>query len=110
MSDIKIAEQSLKEEKQAIEDYTHRKKLTSDSELRKALTHALSEEKEHAQLFTNFLNKDMQVQNSKEHKPEGEGTEGNAVVKKAKKGMRNLGKTVYNDSAIEKAKKLRGMD
>lgn len=50
-ADSKIAAKSLGEEKKAVKDYSNRLKRAKDPKLRKALKHAIPEERTHAKLF-----------------------------------------------------------
>lgn len=54
-TNVKIAKKSLKEEKKAVKDYTARKKKTTNPKLKKALAHAIPEERHHAKLFAAAL-------------------------------------------------------
>lgn len=51
MSDTAIARKSLGEEEKAVKDYTLRLKKAKSPALKKALRHALPEERTHAKLF-----------------------------------------------------------
>lgn len=51
----KIARKSLSEERKAIRDYTSRRRVSRNQELRDAITHALGEERTHAHLFSRVL-------------------------------------------------------
>jgi len=54
-SDLAMATQSEKEEVQAIKDYSHRIQEAKDPQLKKAIGHALGEERTHAKLFANVI-------------------------------------------------------
>lgn len=51
LSDASIAEQSLKEENKAVKDYSRRLEVAKTAPLKKALQHAIPEERSHAALF-----------------------------------------------------------
>lgn len=50
-TDLKIARKSLGEERKAIRDYGNRLKQARNPKVRKAIKHALPEERTHAKLF-----------------------------------------------------------
>ena len=55
--DMEFANKSLKEEEQAVKDYTDRIARSKCPELKKILKHALEEEKHHAKLFKEWVGK-----------------------------------------------------
>lgn len=57
MSDFTIAGESYKEEKRAVKAYTSRGGQANSPQLKKHLSHALREEKEHVKLFRQDLKK-----------------------------------------------------
>jgi len=56
-NDLEMAKQSLKEELQAINDYQARIDSAESEELKKILTHNMDEEKEHADMLTEWIRK-----------------------------------------------------
>lgn len=56
-TDKNSAKDSYLEEMQAIHNYEKRIELCKDAELKKALQHALKEEKDHAERFFKWLDK-----------------------------------------------------
>lgn len=50
-TDKKMAKKSLKEEETAVKEYTKRKKRAKSGKLKKALAHAIPEERHHAKMF-----------------------------------------------------------
>lgn len=56
-TDLQIAQKSNGEESKAVHDYTERLKDTKSPELKKAIEHARSEERDHSTLFSKFISK-----------------------------------------------------
>lgn len=78
-SDEAMAKKSLGEEEQAIKDYTQRIAKATCPQLKKALRHALEEEKTHAKLFRDWLSK-----HEKKEKKESYMSENPAIQKAIK--------------------------
>jgi SNF2 family DNA or RNA helicase len=60
-SDLSIAKKSKGEEEKAIVDYTERLKEVKSPELRKAIEHARSEERDHAEGFKKVMEKEAEI-------------------------------------------------